>query len=198
MSKLDNGQSEPNPINQDKDKQACKRKRKLAIGCVLAIILVGASFIFLLVETKQHVIPADKAVAISLFINSTSLLLFPLFKLLFPERKPYLIPASLYIAASLIWSLYMGIKVISPSILSWVKLICLPVVITAIAVFTELRQNHLDKIKKTNKPIDCADDKAEEQSSTTSNKSAETLRWLLIVLYTVEIGLTCWIALTTY
>lgn len=198
MSKLDNGQSEPNSINQNKDKQARKRKLELSIGIVLAFILVPTSFIFLFILTIKHAIPADKAVAISLFINSTSLLMFPLFKLLFRERKKYLIPATLYIFVSFIWSLYMGFVVISPSLLSWVKLIFLPVVIIAITVLTELRQNQLDKIKKTNKPNDFADDKAEEQSSTTSNKSAEKLRWWLIVLYTVEIGLTCWVALTTY
>ena len=182
MSELDSGQSAPNPINQDKNKQTSKRNLKIYLGIALAAILVALSFIWLICATRRHDIPADKAVAISIFINSTSLLFFPLFKLLFPETKRFYL--SFVLAFSIIvvvWCVYMGVRVINLTLLSVVKLICLPIVTLIIALFAECRQQLLDK-----------------KSSTTTNTIAKLLRWCLIALYIIEIVLTCWVTYLTF
>lgn len=180
-----------------------KSNRKKMICILLAIILVAGSAVCLVIVTLRHAIPADKAVSIAIFINSTSLLLLPLSKLLFPESKRYLLPVVFYTGFSVIWCLIMGFVVIKPTLLSFIQLIFLPVATIVITLLTEYRQHHLDKDKKENEPIEPepnepAYDKVEEQSSTTSNTAAEISRWCLIILYVVEIGLTCWVAFKSF
>lgn len=202
MRKLNSGQSIPNSINQDKNKQTSKSNWKILIFLLSAFLVIGSG-VCLGIVTLRQTISADKAVSITIFINSTSLLLLALSKLLFPESKRYSLPSVIYTGISIVWCLVMFLFVIRLTFLSCLTLFGLPGVTIAITLLTDHRQHLLDKDKKKNEPIEPepnepAYDKVEEQSSTTTNTAAEKSRWGLIVLYAAEIVITCVAALITF